>query len=84
MKFAKDKVYKIVEMPGAIVITEPNTTVKEKGAVPVMQGLAQPVLLFLDAYMHYRSEGKSVREAHTLAMARPGVTGIILPPGFGG
>lgn len=78
MIFTKGKIYKVVELRGALVICDRDEKVKGQQAQPLMVGDAGPVLTYLDRYFFEREKGTPMREAHETALKTAQIT-IIKP-----
>lgn len=80
MIFAPNKNYKLIELPNGLVIVEVGNNQIEKlfpGAQPLMIGDAGPLLTYMDRYFFERQNGKTLAEAHDLAMKTAGITKVI-------
>lgn len=78
MNFTKGKIYKLVELRGALVICDRDEKVKGQQAQPLMIGDAGPLLTYLDRYFFEREKGTELREAHDIALKTAQIT-IVRP-----
>lgn len=77
MIFEKEKIYKLIEIEGALVITDTRNNVADVKAQPLIVADAGPLLTYLDRYFFEREKGTPLREAHELAMKTAQITRII-------
>jgi|SRR5882672_149176 len=74
MKFEKDKLYKVVEIRGAMVIMDNiNDRLKGQKAQPLIIGSGQWVCAYLMAYFAHRENGLDLCRAHDAALASEGI-----------
>lgn len=78
MNFIKEKNYKLVEIAGALVITDVNQNVKDLTATPLIIADAGRLLTYLDRYFYERELGAPLRDAHEQAMKTAQIT-LVLP-----
>lgn len=81
MNFSKGKSYKLVELKGALVITDSDKNVTDGN--PLIIADAGTLLTYLDRYFFERELGKELRVAHDLAMKTAGITKVrppVMPP----
>lgn len=76
MIFRKGKIYKVVELRGALVICDHDEKVQGQHAQPLMIGDAGPLLTYLDRYIFEREKGTLLQEAHELALKTAQVTAM--------
>lgn len=74
MKFAKAKNYKLVEIAGALIITDTTQNVKDATAKPLIIADAGRLLTYLDRYVYERELGTPLRDAHEQAMKTAQIT----------
>lgn len=68
MIFIKGQNYKLTETMGALVITAADIKVKDPAAKPLCLADAGALLTYLDRYFFEREAGKSMTDAHDLAL----------------
>lgn len=73
MKIEKGKTYKLIETGGFLLVVDPTTPNigmfdQIPGQQPLIVADHEDLLKYLAAYFHQRSAGKTLREAHQLAM----------------
>lgn len=74
MKFDKDKLYKVVEIRGAIVIMDNiNDKLKGQKAQPLIIAKGQWVCAYLMAFFHARESGLDLCRAHDAALKSEGI-----------
>lgn len=78
MNFEKGKNYKLVEIAGALVITDTTQNVKDLTARPLVIADAGRLLTYLDRYVYERELGTPLRDAHEQAMKTAQIT-LVLP-----
>lgn len=79
MKFAKDKNYKLIEFGDGLIITEVQHNLSDKNAKPLIVADAGRLLTYLDRFFYEREDGKSLKDAHDLAMNTAQITAIQVP-----
>lgn len=79
MKFEKDQIYKITEFPGGVLITLSGESLQNPGAKPLMMGNLDPMISYLHRYLWEREHGKSILDAHPLALKEANITNMLAP-----
>lgn len=68
MKFTKGQNYRVTEIDGALVISAADINVKDRKSHPLIIADAGALLTYLDRFFFERENGRSLKDAHELAL----------------